>query len=329
MPKIHYFQRYSTVENTVTNNTLQLIARIYNYSNSQASKLLTDIIGDPIEIGIEINQQERAIDSIPDGTIIQRSFKILIESKVSSGINEDQLLRHVKTFSNEAQKILLLLTVQKIEPDIEKRLTDTIAKEHSGVIFRNVTFEDICKSIRDLFRDYESEMQSLMEDYVEYCNEKDLFDQSHNLMRIVPCGQSFDINRQYGIYFQPSDRGYTKHSYVGIYRNKTVGCLWHIDSIFDVESDGSTFNKELVYGRDTADYDERIKGIIAAAFAECGYDVECGHRFFCGKEAIDTDFIKTSPGGIQGARFVNVKDIVGHFADDNDLASKLKSKTWK
>jgi hypothetical protein len=82
MPKIHYFQRYSTVENTVTNNTLQLIARIYNYSNGQASKLLTDIIGEPVEIGIEVNQQERATDSVPDGSIIQRSFKVLIESKV-------------------------------------------------------------------------------------------------------------------------------------------------------------------------------------------------------------------------------------------------------
>ena len=36
MPKIHYFQRYSSVENTVTNNTLQLLARIYaglNYAS--------------------------------------------------------------------------------------------------------------------------------------------------------------------------------------------------------------------------------------------------------------------------------------------------------
>ncbi len=43
MSKIHYFQRYSTPENTVTNNTLQLFARIYNYSASQASILLSGI----------------------------------------------------------------------------------------------------------------------------------------------------------------------------------------------------------------------------------------------------------------------------------------------
>src|SRR5674476_558095 len=113
MSKIHYFQRYSSIENTVTNNTLQLLARIYDYSPVQTSKLLSDIVGVPVEIGIEIYQQERAGESIPDGTIIQRSFKVLVESKVDSGVSEDQLLRHSKTFAGEAQKILLLLTVQR------------------------------------------------------------------------------------------------------------------------------------------------------------------------------------------------------------------------
>ena len=60
MAKIHYFQRYSSVENTVTNNTLLLFARIYNYSPVQASKLLTDLADEPIEIGMEIRQQVRA-----------------------------------------------------------------------------------------------------------------------------------------------------------------------------------------------------------------------------------------------------------------------------
>jgi hypothetical protein len=221
------------------------------------------------------------------------------------------------------------LSIQKIAPEIEKRLTDTIAKEHNGVIFRNVTYEDICTAIRDLFRDYEFEMKSLVDDYVEYCNDTDLFDQSRYLMRIVPCGESLDLNRKYGIYFHPSDRGCTKHSYVGIYSRKRVQCLWLIDSVFDVEYDGSMLQKELVQGRDTEDYDERIKAMIAEAKEVCGYEVQSGHRFFCGKIAIDTNFVKTTSGGIQGARIVNVKDIVGPFADANDLAAKLNDKTWE
>ena len=108
MSKIHYFQRYSSLENTVTNNTLQLFAKIYNYSITQASQFLTNLTGESIDLGIEINQQAHQIDGVPDGAVIQNSFKLLIESKVDSPINIDQLLRHSKGFNSEDQKILLL-----------------------------------------------------------------------------------------------------------------------------------------------------------------------------------------------------------------------------
>jgi hypothetical protein len=63
MSKIHYFQRYSSIENTVTNNTLQLVARIYDQSAPVASKLLTDVTGEPIDIGIEIASPAEATGS--------------------------------------------------------------------------------------------------------------------------------------------------------------------------------------------------------------------------------------------------------------------------
>jgi hypothetical protein len=68
MSKIHYFQRYSSIENTVTNNTLQLLARIYDYSASAASDVLSQLTGDEIEIGIEIKQQARVGNAVPDGS---------------------------------------------------------------------------------------------------------------------------------------------------------------------------------------------------------------------------------------------------------------------
>ena len=328
MPKIHYFQRYSSVENTVTNNTLQLLARVYDYSASRASKLLTDITNEAIEIGIEINQQERAQDSVPDGAIIQRSFKILIESKVDSPVNEVQLLRHAASFSGESQQILLLLTRLKIEKDHERRISEAIGKQYPSVVFRNVTYEAVCYALDGLFADYESEMKSLAEDYIEYCNDANLFDQSRYLMRIVPCGTSFDINKRYGIYFHPSDRGYTKHFFVGIYANKAIQFLWEIDSVFDVSFDGETVQKTLVQGRNTDEYDTKLAGIILDARRVCGYNIESRHRFFCGKELFHTDYKKVSPGGIQGARFVNLLEVIGEFQNAQEVAEKLRSKEW-
>ena len=245
MAKIHYFQRYSSPENTVTNNTLQLLAKIYAYSATRASQLLTDLTGESIEIGIEINQQVRKGNSVPDAAIIQRSFKILVESKLDTGVCVDQLFRHASGFSGEDQKILLLLTKRPIELSLDTRIKKKLSSENPDIIFKNITYEEICQTISPLFREYEFQIKDIVEDYIEYCNDLGLFDQSHNLLRIVPCGKSMSINKKYGIYFHPADRGYTKHEYVGIYKNKVVQALWKIDSVFDVDYDGKELKKSL------------------------------------------------------------------------------------
>ena len=264
MSKIHYFQRYSSAENTITNNTLQLVARIYEFSASRASRFLTDVTGESIEIGIEISQQKPGPHSIPDGRIIQRSFEILIESKVDQQIDQGQLVRHAEGFSEvssvsrEPKRILLLLTKQKIDREVKRKLSERIKETCQRVIFCNVTYEMICTALDGLFEGYENEMQALSDDYVDYCHETGLVDQSRFLMRMVPCGKSFDINREHGIYFDPSDRGYRRHDYVGIYKDKAVRVLWKIDSVFDIDYDGSRLDKTLIQGRDTDEYDRKL-----------------------------------------------------------------------
>ncbi len=328
MSKIHYFQRYSSPENTVTNNTLQLLSRIYSYSTAQAAKLLTEITEEPIEIGIEISQQPRSDLSVPDGLVVQRSFKLVIEAKVESPVVQDQLMRHAAQFTNESQKILLLLTKQELSEQEQSKIRSQIENRYPDVIFKAVTFQSVCKAIQGLFKEHEYEINEIVDDYVEYCNDTGLFDQSSHLMRIVPCGKSLNINTRYGVYFHPSDRGYTRHSFVGIYANKSVQAMWEIDAVFDVELAEGQLSKTLVQGEDTDRYDENIISIIDAAKRECGYEVASGHRFFCGMPH-HTDFKKVSPGGIQGARFVNLLDLLGEIDDIATVAQQLREKTWE
>jgi len=44
---------------------------------------------------------------------------------------------------------------------------------------------------------------------------------------------------------------------------------------------------------------------------------------------VPTFFEKTSPGGIQGARFVNLKALIGAHGDVVDIAAKLEGKKWE
>lgn len=329
MSKIHYFQRYSSLENTVTNNTLQLFARIYEYSATAASSLLSDITGEPIEIGIEVQQQKAGINSVPDGAILQRSFKILLESKVEAGFDIQQLMKHAQTFERESQKLLLLLTKQPLKKSDLENAKQQIGQVSQEIVFKNVTYEDICNSLKGRFKEHESTMAALVEDYIEYCNDTGLFDQSKFLMRIVPCGESIEINKKHGLYFQPSDRGYTRHAFVGIYSKKKVQLVLEVQAVFDIQlqADG-TLLKTLVEGEATDRFDKRLAEIIGDAKTVCGYDVRTGHRFFCG-EPFETEYEKESHGGIFGARLVDLREIIGSFIDARDVANRLRSVKWQ
>lgn len=329
MAKVHHFQRYSSFENTVTNNTLQLIGHIYAYAPQKAADFINQLVDadEPIEIGLEIQQQRRGPKSVPDGTIIQRSFKIIIETKVHAAVSVPQLLSHAKDFSGEEHKILMLLTKQPLEKSEEKRIRDELAVAARGVIFAGVTFEDVISTLGGLFQPYEYEMNALVEDFVEYCWDASLVDRSRYLLRVVPCGQSLEINMRHGIYFHPSDRGYSDHRFTGVYKDKRVQTIWENDAVFDVTLVAGKLEKTLVAGRATDEYDERLRAIIADARSECGYEVAKGHRFFCGT-AHPTSFVKASRGGIMGRRYFDVTEVVGDFTDVADLAAKLTERTW-
>lgn len=334
MSNIHYFQRYSTLENTVTNNTLHLIARIYEYSPHKAGQFLSDLTDEDIGLGIKINQQERVGDAVPDGTIIQPSLKLLIEAKVDAKVDAEQLVRHAKTFGSESLKILLLLTKQQPKEE-EKKISEALQLEFPAVIFRWITYKDICDAASKLFKEHESFMKSLVEDYEGYCDYAGLFDRSEFFMRVVPCGKSAELNSNYGIYFQPSDRGYSKHKYVGIYREKSVRAIIEVESVFDVEIiDGKLKKNPFGESNNTSDYDKKILDIVEEARIKCGYDLLKGHRFFCGKVA-PTDFKKSTKGGIQGARFIDFRDhleiinIKSQSLEELAKALSMPEKSWE
>lgn len=331
MSNIHYFQRYSGKENTVTNNLLLLISRIYAYSPKVCSKLFSELLDniDGIVIGLDIKQQIAGQSSVPDGSIRQKGLCIQIEAKVDASHFEDQLIRHLTSFENGNQNILLLVTKSELSVDDFENYRKSIREKREDVTFCATTYENICSSIKGLFKDHEVEMKEVADDFVEYCNDVKLFDQSKTLMRVPPCGASIHLNKKYGIYFQPDDRGYSGHSFIGAYAKKSIQVIWKIKSVFDIElAENGVLTKKLIEGEKCDEFDESIKNIIHDAKVDCGYGINTGHRFFCGKPVL-TDYRKTSPGGIMGACFIDLKAVVSNFSNVNLIADELKQKTWE
>lgn len=144
--KIHYFQRYHEKENVATANTMLLLSRLYQYSSDKFFRFLkSEFFSDSFEPEIAFNLQEKSVDSIPDATITQESFKIVVETKMSDWFYSDQLMRHLNSFSGEKYKVMITLAPELMAEDkketFEKQLKEYNATQDHPVIHINTTFD--------------------------------------------------------------------------------------------------------------------------------------------------------------------------------------------
>jgi hypothetical protein len=233
-------------------------------------------------------------------------------------------------FGDEKLKILILLTITHLKKPQHNEIVKKIAEKGKTIIFKNVTYRDLCDALDGLaFAEHEEDITAIVEDYKAYCRETDLIDEEDCLMRIVPTGTSFDLNKKHAMYFHPSDRGYSPHAYIGFYKDKAVRSMIKVRAVFDIDYGDGQLKKTLISGEDTPAFDARIVAMIAEARQYCEYEIATGHRFFCANEAFDTCYKKTTPGGLFGVRFLNLRTLgEKDFANPAAVAEFLKAKTW-
>jgi hypothetical protein len=118
--KIHYFQRYHQKENVATANTMLLLSRLYQYSSDNFFRFLkSEFFSNSFEPEIVFKLQEKSAKSIPDATISQESFKIVVETKMRDWFYSDQLMRHLESFSDEKYKVMITLAPELMEAVVD------------------------------------------------------------------------------------------------------------------------------------------------------------------------------------------------------------------
>lgn len=335
MSKIHYFQRYSQKENVATNNTLLLFSRLYNHSLYKFNNFLNELLElgeENINVGLEFSQQEKEKSSIPDGIFYQESFKIAIETKMSKHFDESQLINHLNTFEKtEGKKVLIGLSPVFMDENLKRKIIK-ISQETNNVIFKNLTFKQIISAFREILEDYEFELHNIIDDYEEYCNQSGLIKETEFKMRIVPCGDSFELNKKYNLYFCHKDRSYSDHRYIGIYKEKSVKAVGKVETIVVAD----IVDNKLVIKENTVNITEGQKEAVIKIITESkelyGWEISKEHRFFIVEQFYSMEFKKISKGGIQGARFKNLKDILdlkGELPETEKIAELLNKKVWE
>lgn len=342
MSSIHYFPRYSQKENMVTNNTLLLFSRLYNHSNDQFNRFINTLFEgsniEQLDTTIQFHQQVRNKRSVPDAVIEQQSFKVIIETKLYGQENIKQITKHCDSFNNEDRQIFLWINKESISKQYYKEIISALNEinEQKGkkISFVPTTFKDICRAFNEVLSQFDREMIALVEDYEAFCYESRLIDNADTKMRVVLAGTTFEQNLQYNIYYAPSDRGYQKHLYLGLYKNKAVRAVGKLISSADIRYDQKNDKIEInetQLGTITDNQKMDVKKVIIEAKENFGYDLIEGHRFFFVEKFYETEHLKPTKGALMGQKYFDLADIKGYSTDMDaeKIANLIREKEWQ
>lgn len=215
--KIHYFQRYHEKENVATANTMLLLSRLYSYSADKFFRFLkSEFFSDSFEPEIVFNLQEKSVDSIPDATITQEGFKIVVETKLTDWFYSEQLMKHLKSFGDEKYKVMITLSSEPMAEDkkqnFEKLLKEYNATQTYPIFHINTTFECLANAVGEAIDDRDYEMQEVVDDYLNYCYNDGLIPVSDawKYMRVQLAGTTIDFNVSKGVYYDKVERGFNR-----------------------------------------------------------------------------------------------------------------------
>ena len=235
--QIHYFQRYHSKENVDTSNTMLMLSRLYNYNADKFFSMLNSLIlGEDESPEITFDLQVVGDDSVPDAVISQKSFKIVVETKLYNQFYKQQLVNHLEQFGAEDIKVLLTLDPKPMKPQLFDELAIELKKYNSENAARlihpikhvNLTFEQLVDAMEDIVDDRDTEIIAVLDDFKKYCFDENLIPDGYKWMRAIVAGTTFQDNMDLDLFYDQEARKFSEHGYIGLYKDKSIraiGCL--------------------------------------------------------------------------------------------------------
>lgn len=339
--QIHYFQRYHSKENVDTSNTMLMLSRLYNYNADKFFYMINSLIlGEDESPEITFELQVQGDESVPDAVISQKSFKVVVETKLYNQFNKQQLLNHLEQFGTEDIKVLLTIDPKPMNKQLYDDMAIELKKYNSKNLERlihpikhvNLTFEQLVEAMEDIIDDRDTEIISVLDDFKKYCFDEKLILDSYKWMRAIVAGTTFQDNMDLDLFYDQASRKYSEHGYVGLYKDKSIRAIGKLKkTILAVEVDGKMEYKSENGDLVTQDEISRIDEAIRRA-KDYGYNLRtvC-HRYFMVERFYPIDFRKSSKNPIQKSKFFNLADMFEYktMPDTEKIAADLNGRIWE
>ena len=254
--QIHYFQRYHSKENVDTSNTMLMLSRLYNYNADRFFLVLNSLIlGEKESPEITFDLQVAGDESVPDAVISQKSFKIVVETKLYNQFTKQQLVNHLNQFGAEDIKVLLTIDPKPMKRQLSDELEEELKKFNKENMDRlvhpikhvNLTFEQLVEAIEEVIDERDTEIMAVLEDFKNYCFDEKLIPDRYKWMRAIVAGTTFQDNLDLNLYYDQAERKYSDHGYVGLYKDKSIRAIGKLQkTILAVEVNGEMTDRKSV-----------------------------------------------------------------------------------
>lgn len=339
MMQIHYFQRYHSKENVDTSNTMLMLSRLYNYNSDKFFAMLNTLIldeADSPEICFEL--QVGGNNSVPDAIISQKSFKIVIETKLYNQFDIKQLVNHLEQFEQEEIKVLLTLDPKPMQKNLkiqfEKELEQYNLKNKntSKIKHVNLTFEKLVNVMEDLIDERDTEIVAVLEDFKRYCFDEKLIPDGYKHMRAFTTGTTFNDNVELSLYYRRADEVLSEFGYVGLYNRKSIKAVGKVLKTVVAKETNGELEYYLEKGEEITNKD--IINIKEAIKRSQSYDYDLktvAHRYFIVDKFYMTDFRKNSKYAIQKYKDFNLANMLGYntMPETFQIANDLDGHFWE
>ncbi len=205
--EISLFADYHQKENSLTNYCGLLMKMLCEDSPKRFEELLATLLKRDINIvvGPSFTQQTKAVKSIPDLAITQKSFSVFFETKISDWFYEDQINRHIEGFNQATDDKILFLLSNFEQDDLEEHFSTQIreAKKYK-IILQPITFEDFVGSLEQVCSS--KYLRGILDEFKLYLDRNNYLPKWKYLLDVVNCSGTLDEVEQGGYQLHKGDQ---------------------------------------------------------------------------------------------------------------------------
>lgn len=329
--EISIFVDYHQKENSLTNYCGLVMKLLYEESPKRFQEFLTTVIDGQIDliIGPSFRQQTKEVASIPDLSIIQKSFSIFFETKRTNWFYNDQLLRHINGFDENATIKILFLLSDFEEDDISEQIRESIEIARSqNIIIQPISFENFIATLEKVCNT--EFLLNIIEEFKTYLDRNGYLSKWKYLLDVVSCSRTIEEVRN-GVYMCPNIGGAYNHrraKYFGPYLQKAVKTIHEIRAIVVIEKN---LGQASIKWNNSGENADILKQEAINKLQQWAWRIEENKstdlQVFLLSEGFETNFKKeTSRGMLQSKKYF--WDIAIDCKSSKELADKLRDKNW-